>query len=307
MTTAEAHEASSGPGNQLASKSYRTVIGQPPHNHWLHSARPPLFDLTRPPPPEYPHASPSASITLQTTTTPIVVSPQLTALVIIDMQNFFLSSALGRAPDGAGNRAKDQLLRHAIPAARAAGIRIVWLNWGLDDGDLESMPPSTRRAFGFEASLERDAVIDAHGVNEAAAKLALEESPVDTNGAATTASTAKIDTTELTENGKLKRIYRGLGSELGPVELSDGNMVDGGRLLVRDTWNASLPPSLLEAYKKGKASDRLPDVWIHKNRMSGLWGGSTPATEFLEKQGIRTLLFAGVNTDQCVGGTCFPS
>ena len=34
-----------------------------------------------------------------------------------------------------------------------------------------------------------------------------------------------------------------------------------------------------------------------------LWGGGTPCTEHLESTGIRTLLFAGVNTDQCVGGS----
>ena len=37
--------------------------------------------------------------------------------------------------------------------------------------------------------------------------------------------------------------------------------------------------------------------------MSGLWGDKTLCTEFLEKEGIKTLLFAGVNTDQCVGGS----
>jgi nicotinamidase-related amidase len=49
-------------------------------------------------------------------------------------------------------------------------------------------------------------------------------------------------------------------------------------------------------------------VWLHKNRMSGMWGASTMCEEFLKKEGIRTLLFTGVNTDQCVGGTyqdCF--
>jgi len=34
-----------------------------------------------------------------------------------------------------------------------------------------------------------------------------------------------------------------------------------------------------------------------------LWGGGTPCTEYLEASGIKTLLFAGVNTDQCVGGS----
>lgn len=219
------------------------------------------------------------------------------------MQNFFLSTALGRPDDGASNKAKRQLLDHAIPAARKAGIRIIWLNWGLTDEDLDGMPPSTRRAFGFEASLNQDdAVIDKHGVNEAAANAALESSMEQSDANTTTAAVAKVESSELTENGKPKRLYRGLGSEIGPVELEDGTTVDGGRLLFRSTWNAGLPPKLDAAWKEGQPADP-PDVWIHKNRMSGLWGGSTPCTEFLEKEAIRTLLFTGVNTDQCVGGS----
>ena len=91
--------------------------------------------------------------------------------MIIDMQNFFLSTYLGRPADGAGNKAAQRLLDTAIPAARKAGIQIIWLNWGLTDEELQHMPPSTRRAFGFEATLERDGgkkslpAIDAHGVN----------------------------------------------------------------------------------------------------------------------------------------------
>ena len=38
-------------------------------------------------------------------------------------------------------------------------------------------------------------------------------------------------------------------------------------------------------------------------KKSGLWGNTTPCQEFLQKEGITTLLFAGVNTDQCVGGS----
>jgi hypothetical protein len=44
------------------------------------------------------------------------------------MQNFFLSTALGRAADGAGNQAKKQLIENIIPSARAADIQIIWLN-----------------------------------------------------------------------------------------------------------------------------------------------------------------------------------
>ena len=278
------------------SSQSRSLIGKIP-NHWLHSSSPPTFDLTRPSPPKFNVPSPKKSIKLSTTTTPVIISPSLTALVIVDMQNFFLSTCLGRPADGAGNIASRCLSETAIPAARKAGIRVIWLNWGLTDEEIEEMPPSTRRAFGFEATLkdkpDKDAVpaIDAHGVNQSAADKVMQ----DKNGA--------LNFKELTENGKPKRIYKGLGTEIGLIKLDDGSTVDGGRLLMRDTWNAALPPSLDRCYQEGQKLSQKPDIWIHKNRMSGLWGSSTPCTEFLEKEGLRTLLFAGVNTDQCVGGS----
>ncbi|MCJ1290399.1 hypothetical protein MMC34_001935 [Xylographa carneopallida] len=276
--------------------SHRALIGKVP-NHWMHSASPPIFDLTRPSPPAYAEPSPKSSIELSTTTSSVLLSPSLTALVIIDMQNFFISTCLGRPADGAGNMAGRCLLNTAIPAARKAGIRVIWLNWGLTDEEIENMPASTRRAFGFEAALNKAAseraapAVDAHGVNQSAAELITNDKNAQTNSK------------ELTENGKPKRLYQGLGSDIGPVTLEDGTTVDGGKLLMRDTWNAALPPALDKSYKEGQKIERNPDVWIHKNRMSGLWGSATPCTDFLEKEGIKTLLFAGVNTDQCVGGS----
>ncbi len=279
-----------------AIKHGRAVIGTYP-NHWLHASSPPTFDLTRPKPPDYPLPSSRSSISLFTTTTPIIISPPKSALVIIDMQNFFLSTFLGRPADGAGNKAAQRLLDTAIPAARKAGIQIIWLNWGLTDKDIEAMPPSTRRAFGFEAALEREGkkeplpAIDAHGVNQQAAEHFMQ----DKDGI--------LEVKALTENGKPKRIYQGLGSEIGPVIVEDGKTVDAGRLLMRDTWNAGLPKTLNDAFVEGQKEKNKADVWIHKNRMSGLWGNGTSCTEYLEKEGIKTLLFAGVNTDQCVSGS----
>ena len=270
----------------------RTVIGSYP-NHWLWSSSPATFDLTRPGPPEYASPSPKDSIALKTSTTQVVLAPSKTALVIIDMQNFFLSTALGRAADGAGNLAAQRLLDTGIPAARKAGIQIIWLNWGLTDDEITQMPPSTRRAFGFEAALEEEAsekglpALDPHGVNQTAAEHHLKDK-----------GNSRAD-----DLGKLNRIYKGLGSDIGPVKLEDGSVVDGGRLLMRDQWNAGLPPALDSVWKEGQKLKQKPDVWIHKNRMTGFWGASTPGTDFLEKEGLKTLLFAGVNTDQCVGGS----
>jgi len=153
------------------------------------------------------------------------------------------------------------------------------------------MPPATLRAFGFETvakdtpgydDLEsRREAIDEHGVNESAAKLAK----------------AKIETP-----GKDARIYKGLGSEVGEIKLADGKTIEGGKVLMRDQWNSALTPELDAAYQEGQSASPA-DVWIHKNRMSGMWGDKSLCTEFLEKEGIRTLIFAGVNTDQCVGGS----
>jgi nicotinamidase-related amidase len=80
-------------------------------------------------------------------------------------------------------------------------------------------------------------------------------------------------------------------------------MVEAGGLLMRGAWNSGLYGELNDVYEEGKRLDSKPDVWIHKNRMSALWGGRTELETFLEEEGIRSLLFTGVNTDQCVGGT----
>lgn len=205
----------------------------------------------------------------------ITISIPQSALVVIDMQNYFLSEALGRAR-GSGHVACENLLKYAIPAARKAGIQVIWVNWGLTDEDLETMPPAVTRCFGFFGHVGGDAVervvLDRHG------------------------------------NVRKDRTYGGLGSAMGNLVLPNAGggvkEVDAGRLLMRDAWNTDLYPPLASLYKEGLALTTGPkDVWIHKNRMSGLWGSGSLLQTFLEERGITTLCFAGVNTDQCVGGT----
>ncbi|KAL0071856.1 hypothetical protein AAF712_000778 [Marasmius tenuissimus] len=75
---------------------------------------------------------------------------------------------------------------------------------------------------------------------------------------------------------------------------------DFGRLLVRGERNSDLYGPLQDEFIKGQQAGA--DVWIHKNRMSALWD-QTALDLFLKENGLKTLLFAGVNTDQCVGGT----
>ena len=262
---------------------HRAAIGNA-KNFWLYSSRT-GFDLTHPATPDSPPVSPS--VTIQTTTTPITVAPAKSALVIIDMQNFFLSPAFGRTR-GAGHEALDQLVDHAIPAARKAGIRVIWLNWGLTSQEIEDMPPAITRAFGFETLSDDESVLngkvfEAKGTGNAVGK----------QGEHT-----------VLEGSKKGRSYKGLGTEIGIVEDPEtGKEIDAGKLLARDAWNSALCTPLDQMYEEGTKLSSRPDVWLHKNRMSGMWGVKTECEEFLEREGIKTLFFTGVNTDQCVAGT----
>ncbi|GJJ06864.1 hypothetical protein Clacol_001060 [Clathrus columnatus] len=84
----------------------------------------------------------------------------------------------------------------------------------------------------------------------------------------------------------------GFGSDMG------GNW---GPLLLRGSRNADLYGPLQAEWLNGK--ELGSDVWMHKNRMGGLWGPGTALDLYLKEEGIKTLFFAGVNTDQCVLGT----
>lgn len=167
------------------------------------------------------------------------------------------------------------------------------------------MPPAMIRAFGFEEvpESEEHETGTLNGKEQLPDEMAQVHRPQNMETTSTSTST---------ENGKDKRIYKGLGSDMGPITLhstsNNGNgngkpeTIEAGRLLMRHTWNATLYAPLQTSYEQSLTSSR-PDVWIHKNRMSGLWGARTPCTEYLEKEGLKTLLFAGVNTDQCVAGS----
>jgi nicotinamidase-related amidase len=258
-------------------KAHRKALIGSPSNFWTHSSHS-GFDLTHPPTHSTLPAEPKH--TIQTAHEPITIDPAKSALVIIDMQNFFLSEAFGRK-QGAGHAACSQLVQHAIPAARKAGIRVIWLNWGLTEEEVTDMPPAVKRAFGFfaiSADADFKAGEDAFAQHE-------NSMSVDRHGA---------------DN---ERAYCGIGADCGTLACEGGKTVEGGRLLMRDAWNSALYSPLDTLFSEGSKRPTNPDVWIHKNRMSGMWGTTTPFKEFLDGEGIRTLFFAGVNTDQCVGGT----
>lgn len=230
------------------------------------------FDLTHPLQPDSPPVEPK--VTIQTAKSPITVDPAKSTLIVIDMQNFFLSSALGRAK-GAGHDAVNQLVKHAIPACRRAGMRILWVNWGLTDRDIEEMPVSMIRSFGF-----RDIEDGVVGYKERG-NLQL-------------------------QGGHIP--FQSLGKDMGTVKDPEtGKDVEAGKMLMRDMWNSALYPPLDRLYIEGSKLPSRADIWINKNRPSAMWGQRTDLELFLEKEGLQTLFFAGVNTDQCVAGSLMDS
>ncbi len=76
------------------------------------------------------------------------------------------------------------------------------------------------------------------------------------------------------------------------VGLGDPLPSNGARVLERDSWAAAVVDELEIA---------PGDVRIHKYRMSGFW--DTELDSVLRNLGVATVLFAGVNADQCVLAT----
>ncbi|KAI1081924.1 isochorismatase [Whalleya microplaca] len=202
-------------------------------NQWHYTRDSKTYDLTR--------GSGKNKFTLSTTQGPpdtkFEIDPAKSALVIVDMQNFFLDAKCRNHPTGLA--AVDPLWK-TIKKCRKVGIEIIWLNWGLTDDDLATMPAGVQRGF-------------------ANALIAQPEDPV----------------------------RSGLG-----VDLGDGK----GRTLVAGEWNSAIFPPLADAANSA-------DPRCAKNRMSGLWTPTQELWKHLSAAGTTTLLFAGVNTDQCVQGT----
>lgn len=242
----------------------------PPGDEWTYDKRTKTYDLTR-------GASSSSSspplkiaLTQGVPGATLLVDPSRTALVVVDMQNFFLHPSCRSHP--AGLAAVAPLLA-TVAGCRAAGVRVVWLNWGLTDADLDG---SGGGGGGLPAGV-------AHGF---------------ARGVVT---------------GERERA--GLGVDLGGGR---------GRCLVAGEWNSEIYGPLVEAGAVWEGTD----VRCAKNRMSGLWAESQPLWRYLSeeeeeeeaavvgeegeggkrgrgkrKKKTTTLLFAGVNTDQCVLGT----
>jgi len=81
-------------------------------------------------------------------------------------------------------------------------------------------------------------------------------------------------------------LYKNSGTGIG---LGDPLPGSGASVLQKDSWAAGVVDEL--------APDPM-DIKVDKYRISGFW--DTPLDSILRNLDIRTVLFAGVNTDQCV-------
>lgn len=203
----------------------------------------------------------------------VTIDPAKTALLVIDMQNFSMATSLGNDVTKPLQQAEDAIENFAVPAARKAGIQVIWLNWGLTEEELQTLPPSVIRVFGWASNEKAEARV---------------------NGKATT------NGDRFSNVGERKRQV-GLGLDMGDVTLDDGTRIAAGRAAMRGTWNAAIHHKLTPLFEQGRQAAR-PDVLINKNRNSGLWNDQSDLNLYLQKEGIRTLLFTGMNTDQCVMG-----
>lgn len=180
-------------------------------------------DLRRPALAERAVAIPSAP-------SPIIADAARTALIVVDMQNDFCATdgwLAGWGVDVSGAAPVISALSSLVPAARAAGIPVIWVNWGtrLDQANL---PPGVRHSM------------DPFGEG------------------------------------------RGIGSV----------QENGSRAMTRGSWGAELVDGL----------ERAPgDIDVEKHRLSGFW--DTPLDTILRNLRVDTLLFTGVNSDQCVYST----
>jgi len=112
----------------------------PPGHEWSYTPSTSTYDLS--PTSSAPKLTMSTSSGPPSTTFQII--PSKTALVIVDMQNFFLSPECMAHPNGL---AAVQPTIDVIAKCRDVGIQVIWLNWGLTDTDLSTLPAGVARGF----------------------------------------------------------------------------------------------------------------------------------------------------------------
>jgi nicotinamidase-related amidase len=112
----------------------------PHRNRWNYAGG--EIDLRRP-------ESPPRPITLSAEPARLTADIARSALIVIDMQNDFCTEGgwlSGIGVDVSALEGAIDSLRALVPAARAAGMPIVWVNWGNRD-DQANLPPGVARVY----------------------------------------------------------------------------------------------------------------------------------------------------------------
>lgn len=198
------------------------VIGAFPWNAW--QVRGTTVDLTR-------AARDADTVIVAAEPQSVGLDLARTAVIVIDMQNEFLADGGWVACSGADLstvRAPVAPLRALLPALRARGVPVVWVNWG-NRPDRANLPPGVLHVVNP----------DGQGV--------------------------------------------GIGDPLPGT---------GSRVLQRDGWSTAIYSELSVAAE---------DLHVTKYRISGFF--DTELDSLLRNLDVKSLLFAGVNTDQCVLST----
>jgi nicotinamidase-related amidase len=115
------------------------------YNYWRITGD--VYDLTRSD--RSPTTSPKV-LSMMGDRSSIKIEPNRTALVIIDMQNFFLHPDL--SPAATRGRAAIEPTVNMINGFRKHGMKILWTNWGLTEYDLLTIPPSFKAGFSTGGS-----------------------------------------------------------------------------------------------------------------------------------------------------------
>lgn len=197
-------------------------LGSSARNAWRVSAT--TADLVR-------EAGPSLIVEIDGRPKAVRFDLTRTALVVIDMQNDFCHTDGWLASIGvdiAAARRPIAPLCVLAPAVRAAGVPLIWVNWG-NRVDRMNLPPAVLHVYDPEG------------------------------------------------------LGKGIGSPLP---------ANGSPVLQAGGWAAAQVDELVPAPE---------DICVDKYRMSGFW--DTPLDSILRNLGVSTLLFAGVNLDQCVMAT----
>jgi hypothetical protein len=112
------------------------------YNYWKLTDNQTSWDLTRSD--RMPVTSPK-TIPMLGSRQRAIIEPNRTAMVIVDMQNYFLHPKL--SPSAVRGRMAVQPTLNLIKAFRETGMKVLWVNWGIDNFDLVTLPPSFLDGF----------------------------------------------------------------------------------------------------------------------------------------------------------------